>query len=59
VPVPYPPEQSKGEFVKLQVVAGYQFNGVLMVERWEFTGDIDGAVVFAIAGETDDIFTFN
>jgi hypothetical protein len=59
VPVPYPPQATQTEFVKLQITAGYQFNGVIVVERWEFTGDVDGAVAFAIAGETDDIFTFN
>jgi hypothetical protein len=59
VPINYPPQLSQNEFVKLSVTAGYQFIGVIVVERWEFTGDVDGAVAFVIAGETDDIFTFN
>jgi hypothetical protein len=58
--ITYPPSAAQGEVIKITTVtAGYVLVAILLVERFEFTGDIDSAVQFAIEGETDGPFTFS
>jgi hypothetical protein len=54
----YPPSAAQSEVIKVAVTAGYALSAVILVERFEFTGDIDSAVQFAIEGETDGAYTF-
>lgn len=52
-----PDSSFQNEYIRIQATTIFDFDGVILVERFAATGQTDEAVTFEITGETDGTFT--